>query len=95
MTWTIGREAAFNNTIVFKRESGTGPERITWGPNSGTLTSSIAPGSVYTLESRTGNSLRLSGNTLQLEDSTDNDFNDLTVTPSRGSFTSASRYVCA
>ena len=54
VTWTIGREAAFNNTIVFKRESGTGPERITWGPNSGTLTSSIAPGSVYTLENRTG-----------------------------------------
>ena len=95
VTWTIGREAAFNNTIVFKRESGTGPERITWGPNSGTLTSSIAPGSVYTLESRTGVALRLSGNTLQLEDLTDNDFNDLTVTPSRGSFTSASRYVCA
>ena len=96
--WTIGREAAFSNTIVFVRESGTGPERITWGPNSGELTSQIAPGAVYVLENTfvngsPGGKLRLQGNTLQLEDASDDDFNDLTVRPSSGSFTSASRYV--
>ena len=31
-------------------------------------------------------------NQIQLEDSTDGDFNDLTVTPNKGKFTSDSRY---
>jgi hypothetical protein len=89
----VGREAAFSNTITFKKESGFGPSRITWGPNGGTVSAQISPGAVYTLESFTRGSLRLSGNTLQMEDASDNDFNDLTVTPDRGRFTSSSRYV--
>ena len=59
------------------------------GTKSGTLTQ-IAPGAVYVLENRTlillAGKLRLQGNTLQLEDASDDDFNDLTVRPSSGSF---------
>ena len=38
------------------------------------------------------NVLRLSGGQLQLEDSSDGDYNDLTVTPNSGQFTSSTRY---
>jgi hypothetical protein len=65
---------------------------LTFGPNGGTVSAQIASGAVYTLLSHPGK-LRLSGNTLQLEDSTDNDYNDLEITPDRGTFTSSSRYV--
>jgi hypothetical protein len=91
--FNVSRNAAFQNQITFKKESGFGPDRITWGPNGGRVSAQISSGSVYTLESLTRGSLRLSGNTLQLEDSSDNDFNDLEVTPDRGTFTSSSRYV--
>ena len=36
--------------------------------------------------------MRLTDNTLELEDSSDDDYNDLTVTPDKGRFTSDSRY---
>ena len=91
VSFSVSREAAFSNTITFRRQSGSGPSTITWGPNSGTVVASIQKGSVYVLQSNSG-SLRLSGNTLQLEDSSDNDFNDLQVTPNKGRFTSTSRY---
>ena len=91
--FNVTRSAAFQNTITFRKVSGFGPGRITWGPNGGRVSAQISPGAVYTLESLTRGSLRLSGNTLQLEDSSDNDYNDLTVTPDRGRFTSSSRYV--
>ena len=90
--FAISREAAFSNVIVFRKQSGTGPDTLTFGPNGGTVSAQIASGAVYTLVSHPGK-LRLSGNTLQLEDSTDNDYNDLQVTPDRGTFTSSSRYV--
>ena len=91
VSFSVSREAAFSNTITFRRQSGSGPNTITWGPNSGTVVASIQKGSVYVLQSNSG-TLRLSGNTLQLEDSSDNDFNDLQVTPNKGRFTSTSRY---
>lgn len=91
VVWNVTREAAFSNRIVFRRQSGNGPETITWGPNSGQVVTSIQKGSVYVLQSNDGR-LRLRGNTLQLEDSNDNDFNDLTVTPNKGRFTSTNRY---
>jgi hypothetical protein len=97
VTFSVGRSAAFSNVITFVKESGSGPDRISFGPNSGTVTASMGAGAVYNLESTTvngapGGSLRLSGGQLQLEDAGDNDFNDLTVTPNSGQFTSSTRY---
>ena len=97
VTFTIGRSAAFSNVITFVKESGNGPDRIVFGPNSGTVTASMGAGVIYNLESITingapGGSLRLSKGVLQLEDSSDGDFNDLTVTPNSGQFTSSTRY---
>ena len=97
VTFSIGRDAAYSNTITFVKESGTGPDRITFGPNAGTVTASMGAGAVYTRESvlingAPGGQVRLSGGVLQLEDAGDNDYNDLTVTPNNGKFTSATRY---
>ena len=97
VSFTVGREAAFSNTITFARESGTGPDKITFGPDARTVTVSMGAGAVYTRESvlingAPGGNVRLSGNQIQLEDSTDGDFNDLTITPNNGKFTSDSRY---
>ena len=39
-----------------------------------------------------GGNVRLSDGVLQLEDAGDNDYNDLTVSPNNGKFTSDSRY---
>lgn len=90
--FAISREAMFSNVIVFRKQSGAGPDTLTFGPNGGTVSAQIASGAVYTLLSHPGK-LRLSGNTLQLEDASDDDYNDLQVTPDRGTFTSSSRYV--
>ena len=97
VSFTVTRSAAYSNTITFVKESGTGPDRITFGPNAGTVTASMGAGAVYTRESvlingAPGGNVRLSGGVLQLEDAGDNDYNDLTVTPNNGKFTSASRY---
>lgn len=91
VTFRVGREAAFSNTITIRLQEGQGPETITFGPNAGSVTVEMISGSVYTVVSHSG-SLRLGGNMLQLEDSTDNDFNDLTVSPSLGRWTSTTRY---
>ena len=93
----VTRDASYSNVIVFVKESGTGPDKITFGPNAGTVSVSLGFGAVYTRESvsingSSGGNVRLSGATLQLEDSTDGDYNDLTVTPRKGKFTSDSRY---
>jgi len=97
VTFSIGRDAAYSNTITFVKESGTGPDRITFGPNAGTVTAAMGAGAVYTRESvlvngAPGGNVRLSNGVLQLEDAGDNDYNDLTVTPNNGKFTSATRY---
>jgi len=97
VTFTIGRSAAYSNTITFVKESGTGPDRITFGPNSGTVVVRLGFGAVYTRESvlingAPGGKVRLTDNTLELEDASDDDYNDLTVTPDKGRFTSDSRY---
>ena len=91
VSWTVTRETFNANTITFTKTSGIGPDTITWGPNAGTLNTEIAIGAVYELSSTTG-TLRLVGNTLQLEDGVDNDFDDLQVTPSSGTFVTSSRY---
>jgi len=97
VSFTVTRSAAYSNTITFVKESGNGPDRITFGPNAGTVTASMGAGAVYTRESvlingAPGGNVRLSDGVLQLEDSTDGDYNDLTVTPNNGKFTSDSRY---
>ena len=97
-TFSVGREAAFSNTVTFTKQSGTGPSTLTFGPNGGSLTAQISSGSVYKRTSSSssgggGLSFRVSGNTLQMEDAGDNDFNDLTVTPTRGTFTDTSTLV--
>ena len=97
VTWSVSRSAGDSNTVTFSRQSGSGPSAITFGPNGGNITTQISSGAVYTRTGSTasggrGLSFRLSGNTLQLDDNLDNDFNDLQVTPDQGRFTSDSRW---
>jgi hypothetical protein len=97
VTFTVTRSAAYTNTITFVKESGTGPDRITFGPNEGTVTASMGAGAVYTIESTLvngapGGALRFEDGILKFEDAGDGDFNDLTVTPNNGKFTSTDRY---
>ena len=98
VTWNVSRSAGDRNTVTFSKQSGDGPSAITFGPNGGSVTTQISAGAVYTRTSSTasggrGLSFRLSGNTLQLDDNLDSDFNDLQVTPNFGQFTSDSRWV--
>jgi hypothetical protein len=98
VTWSVSRNAGDSNTVTFSKQSGDGPSAITFGPNGGSVTTQISAGAVYTRTSSTasggrGLSFRLSGNTLQLDDNSDRDFNDLQVTPNFGQFTSDSRWV--
>ena len=101
VTWNVTRSAGDSNTVTFTRQSGTGPNNITFGPNGEAKTSQISSGAVYTRTSSTNSgpgslAFRLSGNTLGLDDrqgsGADNDFNDLTITPDQGRFTSDSRW---
>ena len=97
VTFSVSREAGDSNTVTFTRQSGTGPSSLTFGPNGGSVTAQISKGAVYTFSGATfsggrGLNRRLDGNTLRMDDVGDNDFNDLTVTPNEGRFTSDSRY---
>ena len=89
-TFTVTREAANNNVIVYEKQSGNGPDTLTFGPNGGSFTAQITAGTVYTVKSHPGK-LRVdtNTNTLQLEDSSDNDYNDLQVNPNIGTFNSS------
>ena len=89
-TFNITRDAANNNVIVYEKQSGNGPDTLTFGPNGGSFTAQISAGSVYTVKSHPG-TLRVDThtNTLQLEDSSDNDYNDLQVNPNIGTFNSS------
>ena len=98
VTWNISRSTPNENAVTFVKESGIGPTSVTWGPNSEGLTSQISKDAVYVFSSSTSSTgqelvRRLDGNTLKIEDSDDNDFDDLTITPSDGKFTSDSRWV--
>ena len=97
VTWSVSRNAGDSNTVTFSKQSGNGPSNITFGPNGGNITTQISSGAVYTRTGSTasggrGLSFRLSGNTLQLDDNLDSDFNDLQITPDQGRFTSDSRW---
>lgn len=89
--FTVTRNASFINTIVFELQAGFGPPTLTFGPNkskvsTSTFTVDIQKGSVYSLKSFTRGKLRVSNNVLELEDARDNDYNDLRVIPSTGTF---------
>ena len=97
VSFTVTRSAAYSNRIVFKKVSGNGPNDLSFGPNAGTVTASMGAGAVYErvsvlINEAPGGQVRLSDGVLQLEDSTDGDYNDLTITPNNGKFTSATRY---
>ena len=98
VTWSVSRSTGNENTVTFTKESGIGPASVTWGPNSASLTSQISKDAVYVFSSSTSStgqelSRRLDGNTLKIEDGGDNDFDDLTITPSHGRFASDSRWI--
>lgn len=99
--WDVSREAGDANTVTFSLASGSGPGSITFGPNGGSFTIDVAPGTVYnrTSDSHSGpGSLgyRISGNTLQIDDrqgaNPDGDWNDLQITPSVGSWNGTGQY---
>ena len=100
--FSVNRNAGDSNTVTFTLQSGTGPNTLRFGPNGGTVTAQIGKGAVYQRTSSTnsgpGNlAFRLNGNTLGLDDrqgsGADNDYNDLQITPTNGTFTSTSRLV--
>ena len=81
--WRVTRSAAYTNRIYFSRQSGQGPDSISFGPNSATVFIEISKGAHYMLSRITVNGgtfrtdqLRLSNNvgpmggyrTLGLED---------------------------
>jgi hypothetical protein len=97
VTFTVTRSAVSDITVTFAKQSGTGPDKITFGPNSGTVVVRAGFGVVYTRESilingASGGLARLTGDTLEIEDGNSNDYQDLTITPDKGRFTSDSRY---
>lgn len=84
--FNVTRDAFFDNTITFEIEQGVGESPITFGPEGGEKIISVERGIIqYTLVSNTGQ-LRINEGRLELEDSNDNDWNDLQVTPNIGSF---------
>jgi hypothetical protein len=91
-TFNITRDSPTNNVIVYEKQSGLGPDTLTFGPNGGSFTAQIAAGAVYTVKSQpAGSKLRIDThtNTLEVEDSTDDDYNDLKVNPNIGVFDSS------
>ena len=97
-----------NEIILTKNGSGFGPNTIKLGPTSGKLKADIGEGVVYDVTSLNTNTsgikVKLSGNTLFADDNigsgpdpikssfADGDYDDLTVTPSLGEFTSNSSW---
>ena len=88
-TFNITRDSPTDNVIVYEKQSGIGPDTLTFGPNGGSFTAQIAADAVYTVKSQpAGSKLRIDTNmnTLEVEDSTDDDYNDLKVNPNIGFF---------
>ena len=101
VTWSISREAGDANTVTYSLAEGDGPSSMTFGPNGGTQRHQIAVGSIYNLTSTSKSGpgslgLRISGNTLQLDDrrgaGADSDWNDLQVTPNYGRWNGTGQY---
>jgi hypothetical protein len=101
VTWKVVRSAAFRSEVIFIRQSGVGPYRITWGPNGGDVTSQILAGAVYVkeetkIEGTSGGHLKVnSDGSLGFDDYSgrdrpDHGYEDLTIYPSIGTFSSSS-----
>ena len=101
VTWTVRRDAALRSEVTFRKESGVGPDKITWGPNGGNPTSQISAAAVYVkeetrIEGTPGGHLRVnSDGSLGFDDHSGNDrpnsgYEDLRITPSIGTFSSSS-----
>ena len=101
VTWTVRRDAALRSEVTFRKESGVGPDKITWGPNGGNQTSQISAAAVYVkeetrIEGTPGGHLRVnSDGSLGFDDHSGNDrpnsgYEDLRITPSIGTFSSSS-----
>ena len=101
VTWTVRRDAALRSEVIFRKASGIGPDRITWGPNGGNQTSQISAAAVYVkeetrIEGTPGGHLRVnSDGSLGFDDHSGNDrpnsgYEDLRITPSIGTFSSSS-----
>ena len=59
-TFNITRDSPTNNVIVYEKQSGNGPDTLTFGPNGGSFTAQIAAGAVYTVKSQpAGSKLRI------------------------------------
>jgi hypothetical protein len=87
ITFTVTRSSPFDNQIVFELQSGTGTSILTFGSDNRVFTETLYQGSTYILQSTTG-SLRITSGILELEDGIDNDWDDLRVSASSGSFSS-------
>ncbi len=98
--WRVIRSSTYSNIISFLRQSGQGPNSISFGPNSATVFHEISQGAHYMLSGITVNGntfrtdqLRLSNNdtTLGFDDSgagwgTEKEYSDLMITCKQGKF---------
>lgn len=83
VTFSMSRNADNQNYFYFN--SAVGIVTATLGFNgSGSITLKVVKNVSYQITSNPGTNLRLSGNTIELEDAGDNDYDDLRATPSQG-----------
>jgi len=83
VTFSMSRDANNQNSFYFN--SAVGIVTATLGSNGiGSTTLKVAKNVSYQITSNPGTAIRLSGNTIELEDGADTDYNDLTATPGQG-----------
>jgi hypothetical protein len=83
VTFSMSRSADNQNYFYFN--SAVGIVTATLGFNgSGAITLKVVKNVSYQITSNPGTDIRLSGNTIELEDGVDTDYNDLRATPSQG-----------
>jgi hypothetical protein len=83
VTFSMSRDANNQNSFYFN--SAVGIVTATLGFNgSGAITLKVVKNVSYQITSNPGTDIRLSGNTIELEDGVDTDYNDLRATPSQG-----------
>ncbi len=87
VTINFTREAS-NQNYFYLDSPGLPRIEITTTVDGGGSTNTyyIPANTVFTVTSNPGTRIRLTGNTMELEDSTDADYNDLTITPNLGEF---------
>ena len=97
VNWRPSRNASDRNTIELIRISGTGPDRLGFGPNADQFAqnSQISAGTVYQFdrasnENGRGLSLKIENNVLQAADNPNNNpnYSNLQINPDQGTFSS-------